>query len=361
MVAVDARRDPRWEAFVSGHPQATIYHHPGWMAALEAEYGRRCIALACEEPGGQLRGILPLMTTAGLPWGLGGPRTRRRLSSLPRTPLAGPLAIDHEAERALLSAAIDLVRADGSLQLEVKSHAPLHDVPDGLVRVPWRQAFVLDLPRDPQTLRFGNARNHARIRWSINKAARCGVHVRAAEAEAELQTWYRIYLKTMRWHALPPRAYRFFAALWKELHPIGLLHLLLAEDDVAGRRRVLAGSIILSYGRTASYAFNGCHRDVLALRPNDVIQWHAIHDASTRGLRWYDLGEVTEDHALLAVFKKKWGATARDLHRYYYPAPAAEGAQTAESGMVKRAARAVWRRMPLPITSQIGERLYARL
>src|SRR5687768_3636352 len=80
VIAVDAHRDPRWEAFVSAHPQATIYHHPGWIAALEAEYGRTCIALACEERGGQLRGILPLMTTAGLPWGLGGPRTRRRLS-----------------------------------------------------------------------------------------------------------------------------------------------------------------------------------------------------------------------------------------------------------------------------------------
>src|SRR3989441_10315734 len=118
VVLVDLRTDKRWEALLASHPDAVIYQHPGWIRALEKEYGRECIALACEDAGGQLRGILPLMVTRGLPWDLGDHSTRRRLSSLPRTPVAGPLAADPEATGALICAAMERVRMDASLQLE---------------------------------------------------------------------------------------------------------------------------------------------------------------------------------------------------------------------------------------------------
>src|SRR5438128_7661442 len=165
VVLVDLRTDTRWEAFLAGHPDAVIYQHPGWIRALEKEYGHECVALACEDPGGQLRGILPLMATRGLPRNLGAHRARRRLSSLPRTPVAGPLATDPEATGALISAAIERVRMDASLQLELKLLGELDETAEGLVRLPWRQTFVLELPGDPEKLRLGDARNHSRIRW----------------------------------------------------------------------------------------------------------------------------------------------------------------------------------------------------
>ena len=361
VVLVDLRTDKRWEAFLADHPDAVIYQHPGWIRALEDEYGRECIALACEDASGQLRGILPLMATSGLPWDLGGPRTRRRLSSLPRTPLAGPLATDPEAARALICASIELVRTDASLELELKPHGELEKITDGLVRLPWRQTFVLELPRDPETLRFGNARNHSRIRWSINKSTKHGVHVRTAEDEHDLRAWYQLYLENMRWNAVPPRSYRFFVALWRALHPLGLIHLLLAEQKVATQVHLLAGSIVLSYGQTAFYAFNGCRRDAFSLRPNDIIQWHAIHHACKRGFRWYDLGEVAEDHPLLADFKSKWGANPQRLYRYYYPTATRYEAETRSNGLLMPAARAIWQRLPLRVTEKLGDWIYARL
>src|SRR5207247_1227720 len=136
-----------------------------------------------EDADGQLRGILPLMATYGLPWDVGGHRTRRRLSSLPRTPLAGPLATDPVATDALICAAIERVRMNTSLQLELKPHGELQKTTEGFVRLPWRQTFVLELPGDPEKLHFGNARNHSRIRWSVNKAAKLGVQVRTATDE----------------------------------------------------------------------------------------------------------------------------------------------------------------------------------
>jgi hypothetical protein len=346
---------------MADRPDAVIYQHPGWIRALEEEYGRECIALACEDAGGQLQGILPLMATAGLSWDVGAPRSGRRLSSLPRTPLAGPLAIDRAAESALIRASMERVGMDASLQLELKPHGELREIPDRLARLPWRETFVLSLPRDPEALHFGTARNHSRIRWAMNKAARCGVQVRTAEDEHDLRAWYELYLETMRWHAVPPRSYRFFAALWRELHPVGLLRLFLAEQNAAGRSRLLAGSIVLSYGQTVFYAFNGCRRDAFSLRPNDIIQWHAIHEACKGGFRWYDLGEVPEEDSTLAAFKSKWGAKPRRLYRYYYGIPGRDDAGTTRNGRLGAVLRAVWPRLPLRVTEKLGDWIYARL
>ena len=62
-------------------------------------------------------------------------RTGRRLSSLPRTPVAGPLALNERAVAALVSAAIDRVRGEVGTRLELKPSW------DGL---PGRPASVLE-------------------------------------------------------------------------------------------------------------------------------------------------------------------------------------------------------------------------
>src|SRR5208282_1376754 len=90
---LDFRCDSRWEDFVSSHPDGLIYHHPDWLIALEEEYEQKCISLACEDKHGELRAVLPLFYTTGLPFGFGRNATGARLSSLPRTPVAGPLAL----------------------------------------------------------------------------------------------------------------------------------------------------------------------------------------------------------------------------------------------------------------------------
>src|SRR2546426_6424369 len=89
VVEIDPQTDPRWEALVTTLPNGLIYHHPAWLQVLEEAYGYKPVNLACEDSNGQLRGVLPLFYTRGL-------FTGRRFSSLPRTPVAGPLACDDQ-------------------------------------------------------------------------------------------------------------------------------------------------------------------------------------------------------------------------------------------------------------------------
>jgi hypothetical protein len=121
-------------------------------------------------------------------------------------------------------------------------------------------------------------------------------------------------------------------------------------------RRLLAGSVFLMLGQTVFYAFNGRRLDTLALRPNDVLQWRAIHDACAAGYRYYDLGEVTPNHPSLAEFKSKWGAKLQALYRYYYPAPREREIGLLESNSrVGQLVHTLWRHMPIAVTEELSD------
>jgi len=351
---LDPSADPRWDRYVEAHPEGVVFQHSGWLRALQREYGRRPVGLAVEDDAGALRGVLPLMATSGLPFAGACGVTGRRLSSLPRTPLAGPLADDREALRALLAAAIERTPAGAQLQLKLREPR-LDGLVPGVERHPWRLAYVAELPARADDLRYGTARSHATVKRSVRKALRSGVRVREATSREDLRAWYRLYLATMRVHVVPARPLRFFEALWDELRPAGAMRLLLAERD----GQVLAGTVLLMLGTTVFYAFNAVLREGAALHPNDLLQWEAMRTAVDEGFQRYDLGEVVEGQDGLAQFKRKWGGKPQRLHRYYAPPPAhAPSPGVHASGRWTELGRAAWRKLPLGATAVVGDKVY---
>ena len=131
------------------------------------------------------------------------------------------------------------------MQLQIKTQAPeLDGLVDGVTCAPWRFSYVLNLAESAGVpFQIGrSSRGRATIRWAIKKATALGVGVRAAETEADLHEWYMLYVRTMRRRVVPPRSYRFFAALWELMRPRGMMQLLLAEQERNGRKKILAGS-----------------------------------------------------------------------------------------------------------------------
>lgn len=362
VVEMDPQVDPRWQAFVMAHPRGTVYHHPAWLSVLKAEYDQRSLHLACLGRAGQVLGVLPLLYTRGVPL-LRGHLTRRRLSSLPRTPVAGPLTAGPLATTALLREAVRRIQQDPGLLLQVKlREPPSDDVAAGMTSSRWRQSYVLELPRDPGSVRFGASRNHTRIKAGVKKASHLGVRVRTAETLEDLAAWYRLYLDTMRAHVVPPRPFRLFEAMWSLLRPGNMMRLLLAHrEGPTARSTILAGSILLMSGDTVFYAFSGRAREHLWMRPNDVIQWEAVHQAAADGFRYYDLGEVPSSNRGLADFKKKWGADAQQLYRYHYPPLVHADDSVESSGLSRKIFEAGWRRLPNPVTAALGQQLYRYL
>lgn len=348
-------QDPRWEGLVAAHPEALPYHHPAWFQVLQEAFGYSPAALGCADGTGRLSGILPLLEKKSLLTGL-------HLSSLPHTPVAGPLATDEGSLRALLSAAVTRVDHSAARWLQLKVMGPGLDVhADGFSRADWDPTYVLDLPDDPEHLRFGNSRNHSRIRWAVRKASRFGVTVREASSLGDVRRWYELYLETMRGHATPPRPFRLFEMMWGILEPQDRLRLLLAERRVGGHTQLLAGSLFLFHGRTVVYAFNGRDRTQLEFRPNEAIHWKAITEACGAGFCRYDFGEVASSNGGLADFKEKWGARPIELYRYNYPRQREAERGVLGAGGLRRTAEWAWRRLPLPATAGLGTWIYRRL
>jgi CelD/BcsL family acetyltransferase involved in cellulose biosynthesis len=356
-------QDPRWDSFVLSAQGATAFHLSGWLAALAHENGQRPVKLACEGPDGTLTGVLPLMATRGIPLGVGGAATGRRLVSLPRTPIAGPLGTGDAVVRALTEAAIARARSAGYLLQLKPGTRTLDGLVPGLEGGSSGLSYVKPLPADPDQLRFGKSRNHARIVWSVRKAQREGLRLRYATSETDLRDWYRLYLDVHRWRAVVSRPYRMFQAAWEQLSPGGTLRLLLVHRRQPGRDLLVGGSMLLMLGDTAFYAFNGVSREALPLRPNDFLMWQAMRDAAAEGYRWYDFGEG--GNAGLAQFKEKWDTETQARLRYYAPpldrdatGPAAPGTMAWPRRVAREAWRGAWRRVPLPVTAAAGGQVY---
>jgi CelD/BcsL family acetyltransferase involved in cellulose biosynthesis len=244
---------------------------------------------------------------------------------------------------ALLVDAARIALAEGAL-LQVKpAGRDLDHVLGSLHVSPWRSAYVIDLPDDVDHLRFGDSRNNARISWAVRKAGREGVSIRRGTA-ADLAAWHRLYLLTMRHHGIPARRRRFFHALLDRFGDDA--ELLLAERGP----QLLAGSVFVRSGGTVAYVFNGVDRAALPFRPNDLLLWHEARRAVASGARVLDLGEVDDANQGLADFKRKWGARAVPLVRYYSSdAPSGDHPQPWPAGLGE-----IWRRVPLRVTGWAG-------
>jgi hypothetical protein len=305
-----------------------------------------------------------MLYTQGLPF---SPQNRlygRRLSSLPRTPIAGPLFNNAQAAKAVLDAAITKTGRDSRLQLQIKTQSTeLDGMIEGLVCTPWRLSYILPLPGDGERVfRIADRSRRSSIQGSLNKAQRHGVYSRIAETEEDLKAWFRLYLANMRRNVVPPRSYRFFSILWSLLRPRGLMQLVVAEQETSKGRQTIAGTIYLMYARTVSAAFTGASESELALRPNDVTHWHAINDATKKGFTAFDFGEVPAGKDDLAWFKLKWGSLPTRLYRYYYPATPEIERDIVHSGRyVPGPAELVWRYLPLDATARLGDLIYRYL
>jgi len=362
IVEIDYLNDARYKPFLASQSHALIFHHPGWLNALAAESRTKCVVLACENAAGDLLGILPLMYTRGLPFNIGAQQTGRRLTSLPRTPDAGLVSSDDDANAMLLRFALAKASAEW-VRLQIKSTLNLRtEKVEGIVHTNWRPTYRVEIPERRERLQFGDAHNRHNLRWGVKKAEKGGVRVRPAESEAELCAWYPRYLATMRRNVVPPRSLRFFLAMWRELAPQGLMQLQLAEQVDDNQRRLVAGSIFLKFGERMWYVFTGVADRDLPLHPNDLILWNAIHEACGTGIRWIDLGEVPEEHPELVRFKTKWGAQPIEQYRYYAVGAPQESAAAAKvTAQTVGLLRRCWRHLPLGVTARLGDLIYSRL
>jgi len=362
IIKASSEIDNQWLSYISEHNNAIIYHHPLWLKLLEVETKIHVLRIVCKDRQGKITGVLPLQYTRGMPLNVGGLVTSPCISSLPRTPTAGVLADNDEITKRLVHFVINDMDLKGKFNIQLKTPTPeMYDNIEGLRKISWRDNYSLELPSDENSLMFGSSRNHRRIKWAINKAIKSGIIIRKAESEEDLMQWYKLYLLTSQWHTIPARSFIFFKTLWSLMKDKGLFQLLLAEFNEGGKKRIIAGSVFLMFNQTVFYSYNGRDTNYLNLRPNDYLQWEAIHQACREGFKYYDMGEVSDGQTGLADFKRKWGCEVGKIFHYYAShqinSDKIDLNHTGKGNLLTH----IWRKLPVNLTEKLGSYINNRL
>jgi len=329
--------DARWGNFVASQPSATPFHHPDWGKLVADCYGFRAFAVAISDATGDIRAGLPVIEVRHL-WG------EPKWVTLPFTDYCPPLIPGPEDETDLLCALQRAREAAGIRRVEIR--APLKGI-SSVSRTALRHVVALD--EDPDRV---YARCHSAVRTHVRQAVRRGVTIRRAEAQEDLDTFYRLHLRTRRRQGVPVQPRRFFSMLWESVIRPGLGTLLIAE--AAGRP--VAADIFLSWNGTSIGKFSASDERAWQLRANNLIIWHSLKTACEQGSRSFDFGRSDTGNEGLRAFKLSWGAVEEPL--VYLNLGDAPVPELAMNGMADHVLASVIRRSPPVLCRVVGSALY---
>lgn len=339
MIEVDPLTEPRWLDLLAGSPDATVFHHPGWLELLGRGFRFGMTACCIAQEDGALAGGLPVAEVSSR-------LTGRRLVALPFSDLCPPLVARDAppgSEVALGEALGELQRRRG-LPLEVRGTGEaLREAPPG-------ERFhhhVLALEPDVTAVERRFAK--PQVLRGVRRARREGLEAVLATDREALEAFYRLHVVTRRRLGVPTQPRRFilgFEALFGA--GLGFVLLVLREGEP------VAAGVFLTFGETLLYKYGASDPRFLPLRPNNLLFMEAIRWGCGHGMRRLDFGRTHWGHESLRAFKLAWGAEEREL-RYRYVGAAVPGGRRARS---ERVLAGVIRRSPPLAGRVIGEALY---
>ncbi len=329
--------------FLAGRREATVFHTPEWHEVIRATYGHRCLYWAALS-GKQTLGVFPVVEVRL-------PLLGTKLVAMAYQFHSGAALGDDEAVAArLVEHAVEDARERGAKFLEIRHHAPL----------PWLEplGFVpVELPlvttaTPLEGLRIGQLRRGHR--GEVRYALRRGVRLEEGGDLTDLATFRRMYLEEGRALGTPQAGWNFFRNLYEKAAPYCRLLLARNEDD-----RCLGGLLTLDDGGTILARYGAYSSpDALKLRVGKALFWHAMQSAAERGCTSFNFGISWVGDKGLIRFKEGWNGTSRPVYQYVHPIrsrPPSSGNYFEGFGLAK----AVWRRLPLPLTD-VGGRLVTR-
>ncbi len=334
--------DSAWNEFVSNCSEATVYHSTPWRDFVTNTFGQQS-RYVLAETSGKIRGVLPLFQ-------ISAPLLGSKMISMPYDVASGgPLTADPGVARALAEAAALKAKQQRVDYLELRCPGPS----PALEALGFRRSepvLISDLElSDEQTIWKSLKPDR---RKSVGRAARRGVTVREASSFSDLESYYRAYLIVFRDFGTPPYGRRYLSGLWADLHPTGLVRVLLAEVD----GKCVGGAMLFVFGRTLIAKITICLPEALPLRATGALYWKTIQLALEEGCTRLSFGSSSRHQKGLIEYKEGWGAVTRPAAFYSLPirgkVPSIEKYFNSD-GLPQK----VWRKLPLGLTPLIGHPL----
>ena len=306
LAELDPRTDPRWDEFVTSHPEGTVYHHSAWTQVLAETYGHTPLYLGLvSEDGRRLTGALPFLFISSV-------ITGRRLVALPYTTYCTPLMPGRRLEEVLRYA---LTRFRGAKYVEVKLLKRSDETggPDHREAESPFVSQVLSLNHDIEAL--FRSFHESSVRQRVRRAEKAGLTFRIAESESDLRRFYELFEKLRQGQGLPCCPYRFFANMRRLMAPLNLFEMPVVEFE----GRVVAAAVVLKGRFTWHLEYTASDEECLRLGSNQLLIWECIKRAHRMEARTFDFGRTSLGHKSLLEFKDRWHTERHPISHRYYP------------------------------------------
>jgi CelD/BcsL family acetyltransferase involved in cellulose biosynthesis len=289
--------DKRWIDFVNSSPDSNIFHHPVWISLMAKCYGYQPFVTVIFGDQGEIIAGTPMMEVNS--W-----LTGRRWLSLPFTDHCQPLYDTDAGLQQLLAYLTELQSIDNVPRIEIRSILPVSKL-----SYEDNNQVLHRLRLSPNADSVYQNFHKSQVKRNITKAEREGVTTRRAENKNDLDTFYRLQVKTRRRLGVPVQPKRYFDLLWETIIQPGLGFILLAFKDAIP----IAGGVFLTYNNTLVYKYGASDSNYWQFRANHQLFWVAIQWGCENGYAVFDWGKSDVHDPGLREFKDRWGAQESTL------------------------------------------------
>ncbi len=304
---VDALGDHRWQSLVERHPQASIFHHVGWLHALHRTYGYEPVVFTSCPPNSDLE--MGLLCCRIQSWVTGN-----RIVSLPFSDHCAPLGAPDERFDSLLCH-LHTARADEGWKY-VELRPVSRNFEKTVERIGFRPVVRYVLHRvdlEPTVEEIFKQLDKNSVQRRVRHAEKAGVVEVCGGSEGLLRDFYRLLVRTRARHSLPPQPFAWFGNL---LSCVGEA----VDLRLAYMKNVPVAAILVLHFKGTSYYKYGCSDERFhKIGAMPFLLWRAIVKAKSIGSKTLDLGRTEEDNHGLIAFKNHWTSKSESLTYWTLP------------------------------------------
>jgi FemAB-related protein (PEP-CTERM system-associated) len=328
----DRKEDSRIESFVAER-DATPFHRPAWLRAIEQGTGQRALGLIAEKRG-QLTGWLPLtevrsplfpaaLVSSGFAVG-GGILADSAAAALRLSEAARELA----QRRCCTSVELRGGESPGDWRIVSGKHAnfaaPVADSDE---------AQLLAIPR--------------KQRAEVRKGLERDFAVTAGASAEDRAAHYAVYAESVRNLGTPVFPRTLFEAVLDAFGE-GADILTLRLDG-----RSIASVLTLYHRGVAMPYWGGGTHAARATRANERMYFELMRHARRRGCHSFDFGRSKVGSGAFA-YKKNWGFEPQLLTYATWQAPGQAARDVDPTSEAYSAKIALWKRLPLSVANRLG-------
>ncbi len=336
----DEAASGKWDDYVRGHADGSLFHLSAWLNAVETTFGhtpRHLVAIR----DGDIVGVLPLFEIKSM---FGG----RMLVSVPYAVAGGIVANERAVVDVLWNRAREMGEEVGANFIDLRSATAQVE---GLRLVQGYSGFQKDLPAQPSEVLAWLPRKARADARNARKKHRLTVEFNRRRTP---DVW-RLYCRNMRRLASINYPFEFFERLVDGFGDDAIVQVVRKDSYIIG------GLISFRFERTFLPYFVGCDERFNRCNTNHFIYMTAMERAVELGCTVFDFGRTRRDNEGSHNFKRFFGfePTPLEYQRYVYPGKAMPNLTPSNPKL--QLVRQIWKHMPVSFCKVAGARLSRHL